>query len=131
MLWLYDISSMLNPVLGSYSWFYGPFLDNAQHRILNTETSPICLWFCNSSMFFNWKQITNMTLQAVRIDTLRELTFGFSMKFLCLLLLILLGWVDHFSSKQKHMETYEDHSHSSFESRMGIIIIQESKNSKR
>lgn len=56
--------------------------------------------------------------------------FEFSIKFLCLLLLILLGWVDHFSSKQRHMETYEDHLHSGFEIRMGIIII-DSKNSKK
>jgi hypothetical protein len=29
------------------------------------------------------------------------------------------------------METYKDHSHSGFEIRMGIIIIEERKNSKR
>jgi len=34
--------------------------------------------------------------------------FGFSIKFLCLLLLILLRWVDHFSYSRsiwKHMKT--------------------------
>lgn len=133
MLWMYDGSSMFNPFSGSCSCFYGHFLDKAQHRILNNETSPICLWLCNSNMFFNWTPIRTLKQSGLTnyTYTLRELTYGFSIKFLCLLLLILLRWVDHFSLKQKHMETNEDNSHGGFEIRMGIIIIEESKNSKR